>query len=496
MTLATRTMEAIQSGAGAPRAVLVAACCGGFVFQADLTAVSAILSEIVADVPSHGVAATWLMDAYSLAMISMLPAAGSIADRFGRRRLFSLGALFFGVASVGCALSPTFAILIACRVGQGVSGALLTTAGTGLLSQLYEGQERRNAFAAVGTSIGAAVLVGPPVALFLAQTVGWRWLLWINAPICLAIVILARRAAESHDQGAAGKRIDWRGCATLASSAALLCFVLLESRSSGLDLFRIVMLSVCAAGLFGLFVFIEGRSAYPAIELGLFRSRAFLGASLAPAALSVGYWSLLVYVPLVARGRMHLDTTGVGWLLTCLTVPMLVLPRIGAGLAARLSSRVFFAAGLIVVGLADVLLSVSVATDVSLVFIVLALSLAGAGAALINPQISAAAIAVVPGDRAAMAVAISVIMRQFGFAVGIALLGCLANSGSFALAFAGAAAIALVGSATCFWLLSIKSPEPAWRSSTSIGALSVAEQINCLAISGVPPTLPGMAAEV
>jgi MFS family permease len=466
MTLATRTREANYNSAGAPRAVLIAVCCGGFVFQADLTAVSAILSEIVADVPSHGVAATWLMDAYSLAMISMLPAAGSIADRFGRRRLFSLGAMFFGVASVACALSPNFAILIACRIGQGVSGALLTTAGTGLLSRLFQGRERRSAFAAVGTSIGAAVLVGPPVALFLAQTVGWRWLLWINAPICLAIVVLARRAVESRDPGAAGERIDWRGCATLASSAALLCFVLLEGRSSGLDLFWIVTLCVCAATLFGLFIFIEGRSPYPAIALGLFRSRAFLGASLAPVALSVGYWSLLVYVPLIARGRMHLDPIGVGWLLTCLTVPMLVMPRIGARLAARLSSRHFFAGGLIVIGLADILLSVSVATDVNLVFIVLALLLAGIGAALINPQISAVAIAVVPGDRAAMAVAISVTMRQFGFAVGIAILGCLANSGSFALAFAGAATIAIIAGATCFWLLSIKSLEPACRSST------------------------------
>jgi MFS family permease len=465
MTLATRTLEAVHDSAGAPRAVLIAACCGGFVFQADLTAASAILSEIAADVPSHGIAATWLMDAYSLAMISMLPAAGSIADRFGRRRLFSLGALFFGLASVGCALSPTFAILIACRVGQGVSGALLTTAGSGLLSQLYGGRDRRNAFAAVGTSIGAAVLVGPPLGLFLAQTVGWRWLFWINAPICLAIVVLARLAVESRDPGAVGKPIDWRGCATLASSAALLCFVLLEGRSFGLAFPWIVALSVCATGLFGLFIFVEGRSPYPAIELGLFGSRAFLGVSLAPVALSVGYWSLLVYVPLVAVSRMHLDPTGVGWLLTCLTVPMLVLPRIGARLAARLSSRVFFAAGLVVVGVADTLLAVSVATDVSFVFIVLALSLAGAGAALINPQISAAAIAVVPGDRAAMAVAISVTMRQFGFAVGIALLGCLANSGSFVLAFAGAATVALIGGAMCFWLLSVKSPGQACRPS-------------------------------
>ena len=442
MTLTLRTMEAIS--AGAPRAVLIAACCGGFVFQADLTAVSAILSEIVTDLPSHGVAPTWLMDAYSLAMISMLPAAGSIADRFGRRRLFELGTLFFGVASVGCALSPTFAILIACRIGQGVGGALLTTAGTGLLSQLYEGQERRNAFAAVGTSIGAAVLVGPPVALFLAQTVGWRWLLWINAPICLAIVMLARRAA-SRVTGRRRQAYRLEGMRHAGVGRRPVVF-----RSAGksnlwsrsyLDCRRLRL----RGGTLELFVFIEGRSPYPAIELGLFRSRAFLGASLAPVALSIGYWSLLVYIPLVAHGRMHLDPVGVGWLLTCLTVPMLVIPRFGARLAARLSSRVFFAAGLIVIGLADMLLSVSVATDVSLVSIVLALSLAGVGAALINPQISAAAIAVVPGDRAAMAVAISVTMRQFGFAVGIALLGCLANSSSFALAFAGAATIALIG---------------------------------------------------
>jgi predicted MFS family arabinose efflux permease len=141
---------------------------------------------------------------------------------------------------------------------------------------------------------------------------------------------------------------------------------------------------------------------------------------------------------------------------------MLIFPRLGAWLAGKMSAASFFATGLLIIGVADVALGLSASLHLPLTFVVIVLLTGGVGCALINAQISSAAVTVAPIERAGMASAISVIMRQIGFALGIALVGFLAAQGSFPLAFAGAGAVSLLGAALCWWLLqSGAKPDPA-----------------------------------
>lgn len=152
---------------------------------------------------------------------------------------------------------------------------------------------------------------------------------------------------------------------------------------------------------------------------------------------------------------MGLRPVEAGWLLTVLTVPMLLLPRLGAMLASRLAAAVFFPMGLAIIAVADMGLAAIVwSGSVQSVFwpVILGLLGSGTGAALIQSQTSAAAIGAVPGGRAAMASAISVTMRQLGFSLGIALLGCLLQAGGehgFALAFFGAGVFTLMAALIC-----------------------------------------------
>ncbi|WP_315834925.1 MFS transporter [Bradyrhizobium prioriisuperbiae] len=439
---------------------LWAVCISGALFQFDLTALAATLADVGADLGTAEASSAWVIDIYSLALVFSLPASGTLADRFGRRRLFALGTALFAMASVLCALAPSFAILLLCRALQGISGACFTTASLALLAAAYHGPDRARAFSIAGTVIGAAMVAGPPLGALIASTIGWRWIFWLNVPLCAVVLALTfKRVAESADPGAGERAIDGLGCALLALAIGSLAFVLLDGRSFGwLSPAVVGLLAISLVSLVA-FVRVERRHAYPAIDLSLLRSPEFLAMCITPVATSVGYWSLLIYVPQFARDVMGLHPVEAGWLLTVLTVPMLLLPRLGAVLAARLPAGVFFPMGLMIIGVADCVLAAAVwagPTRFGDWPVIVALLCSGTGAALIQSQTSAAAIGAVPGGRAAMAAAICVTLRQLGFSLGIALLGFLLQAGGgaagFALAFWGAALVTLTAAVACYVL--------------------------------------------
>lgn len=441
-------------------ATLWAVCISGFLFQIDLTALAATLSDIGADLRVTEASSAWVIDIYSLALVFSLPASGALADRFGRRLMFMLGTALFCVASVLCAVAPSFALLLVFRAAQGISGACLTSASLALLAGAYPGPGRARAFGIAGTVIGASMVAGPPLGALIASTIGWRWIFWLNVPLCAAIVGLTFvRVAETAIASAAQRPIDWLGCALLAISAGSLALLLLDGRSLGWQSPAVAALLVLSMACAGAFVRVERRHRSPAIDLMLFRSPQFLAMCVTPAATSVGYWSLLIYVPQLARGPMQMGPVEAGWLLTALTLPMLVLPRFGAALASRMPPRLFFPMGLFIIGVSDIVLAAAVGGGLARFGnwpVILALLSSGTGTALINSQTSAAAVSAVPAERAAMASAMCVTMRQLGFSLGIALLGCLLQidrKNGFALAFFGAGALTILAAMICRALL-------------------------------------------
>ena len=269
------------------------------------------------------------------------------------------------------------------------------------------------------------MVIGPPLGALIAASVGWPWIFWINLPICVALVVLASPLAESERVGP-GPSMDWLGPGLLALAVGSLAYALLAS-----DGFRRIAL---AAGLAAscAFLVVERRHPRPAFDFGLFASARFVALCITAIAGSIGYWSLLVHLPQMMRGPMGLDASRSGLLLTALTVPMLLMPGLGARLSQAMPARSYFGGGLAVVGIAGLGLAV-VATDLSNPVAVWGvgamLLLGGAGCALFNAQITAFAVSSVPADRAATAAAMCVTMRQVGFALGIALTGAVLNRG-------------------------------------------------------------------
>ena len=191
---AEQTIVASQPTGGGALSALIAACVSGFLFQFDLTALSAALPDIASSLSARVADQTWVIDVYSLALIFALPLAGPVADRYGRRRVFMSGAILFALSSVLCATATTFFSLLAWRVLQRISGAALTASASALLAAAYPGPRRAWAFGIWGTVVGGSMVAGPPLGgALIAAVLGWAWVFWINIPICVALVLLTGR---------------------------------------------------------------------------------------------------------------------------------------------------------------------------------------------------------------------------------------------------------------------------------------------------------------
>ncbi len=153
---------------------LIAACVSSFLFQFDLTALSAALPDMAVSLSAQVADQAWIINVYSLALIFALPLAGPMADRYGRRELFITGTVLFALASLMCALATSLASLLAWRVFQGIAGAALTVSTAALVAAAYLGPRRAWAFGILGTVVGASMVVGPPLGALIAATWGWQ----------------------------------------------------------------------------------------------------------------------------------------------------------------------------------------------------------------------------------------------------------------------------------------------------------------------------------
>src|SRR5258708_1401574 len=261
---AEQTAVAPQTAGGALSS-LIAACVSGFLFQFDLTALSAALPDIASSLSARVADQAWVIDVYSLALVFALPLAGPVADRYGRRRVFMTGAVLFALASVLCATATTLFSLLAWRVLEGIAGAALTAAASALLAAAYPGPRRAWAFGIWGTAIGASMVAGPPLGALIAAGLGWAGGFWVNIPICVAWGLLAGRTASDQARSATDAPLGWAGPATLALCLGSLAFLMLAGHGpagSG-DIEMPVVLGLCITAL-ALFIRVERRHVAPA----------------------------------------------------------------------------------------------------------------------------------------------------------------------------------------------------------------------------------------
>jgi MFS family permease len=437
---------------------------GSFLSQFDTTAVVVALPSIAVELAFGVAGSAWVMDAYSLAFTAFLLAAGSLADKYGRRRSLLLGNVVFALASLGCGLAWDGWSLWAARALQGAGAAFIVTGAIALIAGIYPTPvERARAFAMAGLVSGASMALGPTLGGLAASTFGWRWIFFVNLPACALVAwAIPRLVAESRDED--GRPLDVAGIALLTGALGAAILVLLHARSSA----GITLGVLASLALGAMFVLQQRRRARPMIDPRLFASPPMLGVAIILLMLSVAYWALLVYLPLFLQSGFALSPEQAGMALLGATLPMLLMPPLGGRAQPRWGWRRFFVVGLATVALGDAVLvwaAVEPGAGAAIAALSLGMALIGVGAGLLQSQLSGAMVALVPAGEVGMASALTVVMRQGGFALGIAALGAALGAGAtpqqgFAGLFALAAATAIAGLVAALTLVPRPAPTP------------------------------------
>jgi MFS family permease len=430
---------------------------GAFLTQFDVTAVVVALPSIARELDFGVAGFAWVMDSYSLAFTGTLLAAGALADRFGRRRILLIGNLVFLVASIACGLSWNGPSLWIARVVQGGGAAFLITGALALIAGAFaRPAHRARVFGFMGVISGVAMALGPTLGGLLSYSFGWRWIFFANVPFCLALAAAAPLlVAESR--GHDGRSFDLPGVVLLTAALAVAIDATLRARHS-LILFAMELAASAALAL--LFGWQQRRKALPLLDAGVFATPVMLGIGTLLLALSFGYWAMLVYLPLFLASAFHWNAQTAGLGLLSATLPMLVLPPMGARLLMRWGWLQLFAVALGAVALGNLVLllsAVSITENTRMACAIVGMTSIGVGAALAHPQLSGAVLALAPTDQAGMASSVTVFARQAGFAIGIAALGAALGpteaGAGFAMPFALATVASAVGMAGALSLL-------------------------------------------
>ncbi|GAA4739314.1 MFS transporter [Modestobacter marinus] len=332
------TGQPVALGTAPGRWVLLATVLASAMALLDATAVNVALPSISRDLGSSLSGLQWTVTGYTLALASLVLLGGALGDRYGRRRVFVLGVVWFAVASLACGLAQTTGQLVAARVLQGIGGALLTPGSLAIIQASFRHQDRPRAIGLWSALGGLAGLVGPFLAGFLVDTVGWRWVFGINVPFAVVVVLVAaRHLPESRDPERTG-RFDVLGAVLGALALAGVTDALI---TAGSDPGQPEVWVAAAVGVLAgaAFVVRERRAAQPMLPLGVFADRQFTGANLSTLAVYGALGGVMFFLVLQLQTVLGYGATAAGAaLLPTILVITLLSARAGA-LAQRIGPR-------------------------------------------------------------------------------------------------------------------------------------------------------------
>lgn len=418
-------------GEPAGRWVLAATVLGSSVAFLDATVVNIALPAIGSDLDAGTSGLTWTVNGYSLTLAAFVLVGGSLGDRFGRRRVFMVGAAWFGVASLVCAVAPTIGLLVAFRALQGVGAALLIPGALALLQSSFRAADRSRAIGAWSGLAGITGAVGPFLGGWLVDVGSWRWIFFLNIPVVLAVLaISARHVPESRDDDTVTSRLDHGGAALAAAGLGAVTYALSvwsEKGAGSLD-----VLAGLGLGLLALagFVVREHSAAEPMLPLGIFAAPRFGAANvvtfLVYAALGGVFFWLVVSLQVVS-GWSPLEA---GLSLLPITVLMLLFsPRAGV-VGDRLGPRVPMTVGPLL-GAAGVALLARIGEDASYVAdVLLPVALLGAGLSLTVTPLTATVLGAVPEGQAGLASGVNNAVARTGGLLLVAVLPAMTGLGA------------------------------------------------------------------
>ncbi|MEU1994807.1 MFS transporter [Nocardia gamkensis] len=400
---------------------LFAACLGTLMLLIDVTIVNVALPDIAADLDTGLSGLQWVVDGYALALAALLLVLGSLADRAGAKRAYLAGLVVFAVASLGCGVAGSAAVLVAARALQGVGGAAMFATTLSLLHATYTGRDRGVAFGVWGAVSGAAAGIGVVLGGVLTEALSWRWIFFVNLPIAvLAIGLTATVFPPSPRR--IDRVVDVRGMLSFATAATAVTYGVIRGGEHGwTDTAAVIAFAVGAATAL-VFGFVEARGAAPMFPLALLRNRDFAATLFGASGQTFAAFASSPLISLWLQQQLHMSPLHAGLAM----LPMAATAFVVAGAFGRLLHDVApkwtIGAGLVVVGLGAWLLML-VGPESSWLALIPGFVVIGLGIGVNAPALVSVGMAAVAPEQAGTAAGAVNTARQLGLALGVAVLG-------------------------------------------------------------------------
>jgi EmrB/QacA subfamily drug resistance transporter len=431
-TAALATRESIKQATRAKTWVLALTSLASFMVALDALVVSTALATIRVDFGTTIEALGWTINAYNLSFAVLLLTGAALGDRFGRKRVLSIGIALFTTASIACALAPNVSWLIAARAVQGAGGAMVTPVALALLSAAFSQTpaERARALGLFSGLTGLALLAGPVLGGAIVQGVSWHWIFWLNVPIGITTILLARANLAESSAGTAP--LDRVGL--VLASAAALAAVWGLSRANIAGWTSPEVLGALAGGLvFGTaYVVWEKRAREPMIPMHLFSSRAFSAANAACFLFTAALYAAVFFNAQFLQTAQAYEPLAAGLRLLPWTATLFIFAPLAGRLVSRVGERTLIVLGLSMQTIGLAWLARAATPEISFAQFALPLVLAGAGISLAMPAAQNAVLGSVSPAAVGKASGTYNMLRFLGGAFGIALSGTVfAASGGF-----------------------------------------------------------------
>ena len=332
-----------------------------FVVVLDASIVNVALPSIGRDLGFDQGDLSWVVNAYVLVFGGFLLLGGRLADLLGRRRIFIVGLVVFGLASLAGGLATSPGMLIAARAVQGLGGALLSPAALSMLTVLFaEGAARNKALGVWGAVAGSGGAAGVLLGGLLTEYAGWEWVLFVNTPITIGAALLATRLLpESRTDGP--RRFDVAGAVTVTAGLSLLVYTLVDANNAGWLSGQTLGLTAVALGLLATFVVIELRSAAPLIDFSIFRMRTLTATNVVALLVAAALFSMFFFISLYMQQVLGYDALKAGLAYLPLAGGIIVSAGMASQLVTRIGFKPVFVSGLVLtaIGLASGLINTS-----------------------------------------------------------------------------------------------------------------------------------------
>jgi len=413
--------------------VLSAVCLACLMFGLEISSIPAILPTLERVLHADFKELQWIMNAYTIAVTTVLMAVGTVADRYGRKRIFLVAIAAFGITSLICGVAQNVETLIIARFLQGLSGGALLICQIAVLSHEFQGGRLRAvAWGWWGVIFGIGLGFGPIVGGAMVALLSWEWVFLVHVLFAaVAFVLTVGGVHESKDPKAS--TLDGAGIITMSIAVFCLAFYITQGPDLGFVSPKgLAILGVCVAS-FVAFLIAEKVSRRPMFDFSVFRIPAFSGAIVGSAAMNVSYWPFMIYLPIWFSAGLGYDSVSAGLALLAYTLPTLVMPPFAERLSLRYQPGLIIPAGLFTIGAGFMLMKFgSAAAHPDWSTMLPGCLIAGIGLGITNSPVTNTTTGSVSSDRAGMASGIDMSARMVSLAVNIALMGFILANGVLA----------------------------------------------------------------